>query len=62
MNSPIAVLRRSWLGAGAAALMLPAARVGARGSAPRSRCQGKLQLYSLAVPTEKEGAHHDRRS
>ena len=30
-----------------------------RTSARRSRCEG-TQLYSLAVPTEKEGATHDQ--
>ena len=55
MNSPIAVLRRSLLGAGAAALMLPALASAHAEVSPKVSLSGKLQLYSLAVPTEKEG-------
>ncbi len=55
MNSPIAVLRRSLLGAGAAALLLPALASAHAEVSPKVSLSGKLQLYSLAVPTEKEG-------
>ena len=55
MTSPIAVLRRSLLGAGAAALMLPALASAHAEVSPKVSLSGKLQLYSLAVPTEKEG-------
>ena len=55
MNSPIAVLRRSLLGAGAAALILPALASAHAEVSPKVSLSGKLQLYSLAVPTEKEG-------
>jgi uncharacterized protein YcnI len=55
VNSPIAVLRRSLLGAGAAALMLPALASAHAEVSPKVSLSGKLQLYSLAVPTEKEG-------
>ena len=55
MNSPIAVLRRSLLGAGAAALILPALASAHARVSPKVSLSGKLQLYSLAVPTEKEG-------
>jgi uncharacterized protein YcnI len=49
------VLRRSLLGAGAAALMLPALASAHAEVSPKVSLSGKLQLYSLAVPTEKEG-------
>ena len=55
MNSPIRALRRSLLGAGAAALMLPALASAHAEVSPKVSLSGKLQLYSLAVPTEKEG-------
>ena len=55
MNSPIRAVRRSLLGAGAAALMLPALASAHAEVSPKVSLSGKLQLYSLAVPTEKEG-------
>jgi uncharacterized protein YcnI len=55
VNSPIAVLRRLLLGAGAAALILPAVASAHAEVSPKVSLSGKLQLYSLAVPTEKEG-------
>lgn len=55
MNSRIALLRRSLLAAGAAALILPALASAHAELSPKASLSGKLQLYSLAVPTEKEG-------
>jgi uncharacterized protein YcnI len=55
VNSRIGVLCRSLLGAGAAALILPAVASAHAEVSPKVSLSGKLQLYSLAVPTEKEG-------
>ena len=55
MNRRIAVLRRSLVSAAAAALVLPAVASAHAEVSPKVSLSGRLQLYSLAVPTEKEG-------
>ena len=47
--------RRSLLGAALAVLVVPAVASAHAEISPKVSLSGKLQLYSLAVPTEKAG-------
>jgi uncharacterized protein YcnI len=55
MRIRMAVARRSLAGTAAAALMFPAVAAAHAEISPKVSLSGKLQLYSLAVPTEKSG-------
>ena len=55
MNIRISLLRRSLLGAAALALIIPVVASAHAEISPKVSLSGKLQLYSLAVPTEKSG-------
>ncbi len=55
VTSPISRAGRVWLAAATAALLLPAVASAHAEISPKVSLSGKLQLYSLAVPTEKSG-------
>ncbi len=55
MKIRISLLRRSLLGATVLALIIPAVASAHAEISPKVSLSGKLQLYSLAVPTEKSG-------
>ena len=55
LRSSIRQLVRAAVIAGTAALLLPAVALGHARVSPAVSVAGKLQLYSLAVPTEKAG-------
>jgi uncharacterized protein YcnI len=55
VNIRISLLRQSLLGVAALALIIPAVASAHAEISPKVSLSGKLQLYSLAVPTEKSG-------